>query len=57
MIEKINKPRKGEVTVLNNPEHIKAILELNIELQKIRIDFRFKSYLSEASAPDSFFTT
>lgn len=57
MIEKINKPRKGKVTVLNNPEHVKAILELNMEMQKIRVDFKFKSHLSEASASDSFFTT
>lgn len=41
---------QGKVTVLNSPEHIKAITALNREMEKVRREYKVKNQNSQNSA-------
>jgi len=51
-IEKLRK--EGKVRTLNSPEDIKAILELNKQMEEVRRDFINKNNESEKSATQTY---
>ena len=62
MIKKINNTErfieelreKGLITILNKPEHIAAILDLNKQMGRVRRDYRYKNAKSIESAKQTY---
>ena len=50
-IEKLRK--EGKLTVLNRPEDIKAILEVNKQMEAVRRDYKYKNAMSIKSAGET----
>jgi hypothetical protein len=54
MIEKINNTaeirKQGTITVLNSDSNVKAIMELNKEMEGVRRDYKVKNQNSQNSA-------
>ena len=58
MIKKINKTeeikarlfRENKVTCLDTPEHIKAIMKMNDEMEEVRREYKVKEKNSQISA-------
>lgn len=65
MIEKFNKTeelnerltREGKVSYLDEPQHIDAIIRMNIEMEEVRRDFKVKDENSKASAANLVLTS
>ena len=50
-IEKLRK--EGKVRTLNSPEDIKAILELNKQMEAVRRDYKYKNAMSIKSGGET----
>ena len=48
--EELEKKTKGQTVLLNQPEHKKAIQEMNKVMEAVRRDYKIKESKSQASA-------
>ena len=48
--EELEKKMEGQTVLLNQPEHKKAIQEMNKVMEAVRRDFKIKESKSQASA-------